>query len=100
MSATPIATSATLAERIARLAVEEMHLCDVDPDRHVLGDLELHVRRVLRDEVRPCCNDTLAVHHLLLFLLMLAFAHRSRVDPEVDDRLAPEGLDELDLCIE
>src|SRR4051794_2924109 len=98
--ATPTATASALLERLTRVCVEEVHLRDVDADRDVLRDLQLHVRRILRHEVRAGRDDALAAGHLLLVLVLLAFAHGRRVDPEVDDRLAAERLDELDLGVE
>src|SRR5665647_204088 len=69
--AAPAARAIDLAERVTRVAVEEMHAGHVDRDRHVLGDAQHDVRRVLRDEVRPRPDDPAFADRRVLLLLLL-----------------------------
>src|SRR5512133_1239719 len=66
-SATPAAARNALAERVTRLGVEEVHPCDVDRHRDLVLQPQHDVRRELRDEVRPRCNDALPTRSGLLF---------------------------------
>src|SRR5919108_716135 len=45
--------AATLAERLARLGIEEVEPRDVDCDGHLFGESQLDVRREPGDEIRP-----------------------------------------------
>ena len=70
-------------------------------DRHVLAEPQHHVRRVLRDEVRPGPDDPALADRLLLLLqVLLPLTDDVRVDLEVDDRLAAQRLDQLDLGVD
>src|SRR5581483_655239 len=69
------AAIAQLANRVARLRIEEVHSGDVDGD--VRLELELVVRVEVRDEVRPRSDDAVAADRVLLFLVALVpLAHR------------------------
>src|SRR5579864_3728259 len=93
------ASAAELAERRTAAGVEEVHARDVDGDRDPLGQAEERVCGESGDEVRTRGDDSLGARRRLGDLLVLPLADRERVDLEVDDRLAPERLDELDLRV-
>src|SRR5262245_51326933 len=94
------AAAIALTKWLTRRFVEEMHSRHVDRDGHVLVNLQLCVRRELRDEVGPLRDDALADGLDLVLLFLLSLTDDVRVDAEVDDRLAAERLHELDACIE
>src|SRR5581483_11538583 len=85
------ASARALAQRRTGRLVEEVQVLRVDGDGHLVPELQLHVRRERRDEVRARADDRLAAlareHLLLLGLLGLDVA---RIDAEVRHRLAAE----------
>src|ERR671932_49176 len=78
--------SAPLPKGLTGLAVEEVHARDVHGDGNPLQELQRHVRRELRDEVRPRRDDSALARRHLPQLLMLAQVNSEGVDIELDDR--------------
>src|SRR5581483_12455489 len=77
------AARAALAQRLAALRIEEVHLRDVDGDRHGLGQTQLHVRGELGDEVGARRDHALAAAlDDLDLLVLLSLADGEGVDVE------------------
>src|ERR671935_2509448 len=64
-SASATAARLALAERLTRLAVEEVHAGHVDGDGHLAGELQADVRGELCDEVRARRDDALLARRYL-----------------------------------
>src|SRR5204863_7320661 len=93
-AATAAIDTAALPKRRARRLIEEVQVLRVDRDGHLVAELQLHVRRERRDEVRARADDdSLRLRRQHLLLLGLLRLDRARVDLEVRHRLAAERLD-------
>src|SRR3954453_8173548 len=87
------ATTAQLTQRSATRLVEEVQVVGVDGDGPAVAELQLHVRRERRDEVRPGPDDACLVAALQLFLRCRRLGgDLARIHLEVRHPLAPQPL--------